>query len=118
MNRPSPFAGESQSSIRTPSTNRLSISYAASTKRRRKRLVINTEIVEKLKMNRSDGRVLDILSDARLWSSLSHVQIRPFADVESFGYGQPGVRSYVWALLQTLLENWTGMSPTTAPLLS
>lgn len=62
--------------------------------------------------------VLDILSDARLWSSLFHAQICPFAEVESFGYGQPGVRSYAWALLQALLENWTGTSLTTAPLLS
>lgn len=52
--------------------------------------------------------ILDILSDARLWSSLSHEQICPFVDVESFGYGQPGVRSYAWAFLQALLENWTG----------
>ena len=62
--------------------------------------------------------VLDILSDARLWSSLYHEQICPFADVESFGYGQPGVRSYTWALLQALLENWTGTPLTTVPLLS
>jgi len=53
VNRPSPAKGESQSSIRTPSANRLSISYAAGTKR----LVINAEIVEKLKIHRSDGRV-------------------------------------------------------------
>jgi len=52
--------------------------------------------------------VLDILSDARLWSSLSHAQTCPFADVESFGYAQPGVRSYAWSLLQALLENWIG----------
>ena len=51
--RPSPTKAESQSSIRTPSANRLSISYAAGTKR----LVINAEIVEKLKIHRSDGRV-------------------------------------------------------------
>ena len=51
-NRPSPAKAESQS-IRTPSANRLSISYAAGTKR----LVINAEIVEKLKIHRSDGRV-------------------------------------------------------------
>jgi 20S proteasome subunit alpha 6 len=52
-NRPSPAKAESQSNIRTPSANRLSISYAAGTKR----LVINAEIVEKLKIHRSDGRV-------------------------------------------------------------
>ncbi len=52
--------------------------------------------------------VLDILSDSRLWSTLSHAQQCPFADVESFGHAQPGVRSYAWALLQTLLENWPG----------
>jgi 20S proteasome subunit alpha 6 len=52
-NRPSPAKAESQSSIRTPSANRLSISYAGGTKR----LVINAEIVEKLKIHRSDGRV-------------------------------------------------------------
>jgi 20S proteasome subunit alpha 6 len=51
--RPLPAKAESQSSIRTPSANRLSISYAAGTKR----LVINAEIVEKLKIHRSDGRV-------------------------------------------------------------
>jgi E3 ubiquitin-protein ligase listerin len=62
--------------------------------------------------------VLDILSDARLWSSLSHEQICPFADVESFGYGQPGVRSYAWALLQALLENRIGAPLSTASLLS
>jgi 20S proteasome subunit alpha 6 len=52
-NRPSPAKAEFQSSICTPSANRLSISYAAGTKR----LVINAEIVEKLKIHRSDGRV-------------------------------------------------------------
>jgi len=52
-NRRLPAKAESQSSIRTPSANRLSISYAAGTKR----LVINAEIVEKLKIHRSDGRV-------------------------------------------------------------
>ena len=52
-NRPSPAKAEFQSSFRTPSANRLSISYAAGTKR----LVINAEIVEKLKIHRSDGRV-------------------------------------------------------------
>ncbi|KAH8996970.1 hypothetical protein EDB86DRAFT_2803849 [Lactarius hatsudake] len=44
---------ESQRGVRTPSANRLSISYAAGTKR----LVINAEIVEKFKVLRSDGRV-------------------------------------------------------------
>jgi 20S proteasome subunit alpha 6 len=48
-----PAKAESQSSICTPSANRLSISYAAGTRR----LVINAEIVEKLKIHRSDGRV-------------------------------------------------------------
>ena len=48
-----PTKAESQPSIRAPSANRLSISYAAGTKR----LVINAEIVEKLKIHRSDGRV-------------------------------------------------------------
>ncbi len=52
-NRPSPAKAEAQSSTRTPSANRLSISYAAGTKR----LVINAEIVEKLKIHRSEGRV-------------------------------------------------------------
>ena len=49
----SPIKAESQRGIRTPSANRLSISYAAGTKR----LVINAEIVEKFKILRSDGRV-------------------------------------------------------------
>jgi 20S proteasome subunit alpha 6 len=44
---------EPQPGPRTPSANRLSISYAAGTKR----LVINAEIVEQLKIHRSDGRV-------------------------------------------------------------
>ena len=52
--------------------------------------------------------VLDILSDSRVWSSLSHAQQCPFADIESFGHAQPGVRSCAWTLLQTLLENWPG----------
>ena len=52
-NRSSLAKDESQSRLRTPSANRLSISYAAGTKR----LVINAEIVEKLKIHRSDGRV-------------------------------------------------------------
>ncbi|KAH9988778.1 hypothetical protein BJV74DRAFT_459602 [Russula compacta] len=59
--------------------------------------------------------LLDILSDVRLWSSLYHAQTCPFADVESFGYAQPSVRSYAWALLQALLEKWpdeiTGLVP-------
>jgi 20S proteasome subunit alpha 6 len=48
-----PMKTESQPVVRTPSPNRLSISYAAGTKR----LVINAEIVEQLKILRSDGRV-------------------------------------------------------------
>ena len=52
--------------------------------------------------------LLDILIDARLWSSLCHKQTCPFAEVESFGYAQPGVRSHAWALLLALLENWPG----------
>jgi 20S proteasome subunit alpha 6 len=48
-----PAKAESQTTIRMPSANRLSISYAAGTKR----LVINAEIVEKLKIHRSDGLV-------------------------------------------------------------
>jgi len=52
-NRRLPLKAEPQPGIRTPSANRLSISYAAGTKR----LVINAEIVEKLKIHRSDGRV-------------------------------------------------------------
>jgi 20S proteasome subunit alpha 6 len=48
-----PLKAESKSGVRTPSANRLSISYAAGTKR----LVINAEIVEKLKIYRSDGQV-------------------------------------------------------------
>jgi 20S proteasome subunit alpha 6 len=49
----SPIKAEAQRGVRTPSANRLSISYAAGTKR----LVINAEIVEKFKILRSDGRV-------------------------------------------------------------
>jgi len=52
-NRRLPLKAEPQPGIRTPSANRLSISYAAGTKR----LVINAEIVEKFKIHRSDGRV-------------------------------------------------------------
>ncbi|KAI9433300.1 hypothetical protein H4582DRAFT_1988316 [Lactarius indigo] len=48
-----PIKAEPQRGVRTPSANRLSISYAAGTKR----LVINAEIVEKFKVLRSDGRV-------------------------------------------------------------
>ena len=48
-----PIKAEAQRGVRTPSANRLSISYAAGTKR----LVINAEIVEKFKIHRSDGRV-------------------------------------------------------------
>ena len=44
---------EPQRGVRTPSANRLSISYAAGTKR----LVINAEIVENFKILRSDGQV-------------------------------------------------------------
>ncbi|KAF8268005.1 hypothetical protein EI94DRAFT_1728947 [Lactarius quietus] len=62
--------------------------------------------------------LLEILSDARLWSSLCHEQTCPFAEVESFGYAQPGVRSYAWALLLTLLENWPDETAGLVPLLS
>ena len=55
--------------------------------------------------------LLEILSDARLWSSLCHEQTCPFAEVESFGYAQPLVRSHAWALLLALLENWPGTPP-------
>src|SRR6266702_2925255 len=61
--------------------------------------------------------LLEILSDARLWSSLCHEQTCPFAEVESFGYAQPGVRSYAWALLLALLENWPGTPPANRALL-
>ncbi|KAI9462830.1 hypothetical protein BJY52DRAFT_1203094 [Lactarius psammicola] len=59
-----------------------------------------------------------ILSDPRLWSSLCHEQTCPFAEVESFGYAQPGVRSYAWALLLALLENWPDETAGLVPLLS
>ncbi|KAH9035965.1 hypothetical protein EDB84DRAFT_1659282 [Lactarius hengduanensis] len=62
--------------------------------------------------------LLEILSDARLWSSLCHEQTCPFAEGESFGYGQPGVRSYAWALLLALLENWPDETAGLVPLLS
>jgi E3 ubiquitin-protein ligase listerin len=52
-----------------------------------------------------------------LWSSLHHAQTCPFADIESIGYAQPVVRSYAWALLLTLLENWRGTSPADVPVL-
>jgi len=48
-----PMKSEPQAGVRTPSANRLSISYAAGTKR----LVVNAEIVEKLKVFRSEGRI-------------------------------------------------------------
>ena len=48
-----PIKAEPQRGVRTPSANRLSISYAAGTKR----LVINAEIVENFKILRSDGQV-------------------------------------------------------------
>lgn len=67
---------------------------------------------------RSLDDLLDILSDVRLWSSLYHAQTCPFADVESFGYAQPGVRSYAWALLQVLLEKWPGTPLPATPLLA
>ncbi|KAI9444100.1 hypothetical protein H4582DRAFT_1919312 [Lactarius indigo] len=62
--------------------------------------------------------LLEILSDARIWSSLCHEQTCPFAEVESFGCGQPGVRSYAWALLLALLENWPDETAGLVPLLS
>ncbi|KAI0260918.1 hypothetical protein BC834DRAFT_830933 [Gloeopeniophorella convolvens] len=52
-----PMKAEPQPGVRTPSANRLSISYAAGTKR----LVINAEIVEKLKVLRREGRVEIVL---------------------------------------------------------
>jgi 20S proteasome subunit alpha 6 len=48
-----PMKSELQPGVPAPSANRLSISYAAGTKR----LVINAEIVEQLKILRSNGRV-------------------------------------------------------------
>jgi hypothetical protein len=61
--------------------------------------------------------LLEILSDARLWSSLCHAQTCPFVEVESFGYAQPGVRTYAWAFLLALLENWPGTPSTSYVLL-
>ncbi|KAH9005649.1 hypothetical protein EDB86DRAFT_3177955 [Lactarius hatsudake] len=49
--------------------------------------------------------LLEILSHARLWSSLCHEQT-------------PGVRSYAWALLLALLENWPDETAGLVPLLS
>jgi 20S proteasome subunit alpha 6 len=46
-----PAKAEPQSSIRTPFANRLAISYAAGTRR----LVINADIVEKLKIHGATG---------------------------------------------------------------
>ncbi|KAI0069155.1 hypothetical protein BV25DRAFT_1910854 [Artomyces pyxidatus] len=53
LNQLMPVKNEPQPGARTPSANRLSISYAAGTKR----LVINAEIVEKLTVFRSEGRI-------------------------------------------------------------
>ncbi|KAI0052560.1 hypothetical protein FA95DRAFT_1483344 [Auriscalpium vulgare] len=48
-----PMKSEPQPGVRTPSANRLSISYAAGTRR----LVINSEVVEKLVVFRREGRI-------------------------------------------------------------
>ncbi|KAI0305195.1 hypothetical protein B0F90DRAFT_1702407 [Multifurca ochricompacta] len=62
--------------------------------------------------------LFEILSDARLWSSLHHAQTCPFANVESFGYGQPVVRSYAWTLLLAMLETWPDKIVGLVPMLS
>ncbi|KAA1476143.1 hypothetical protein DENSPDRAFT_874439 [Dentipellis sp. KUC8613] len=50
--------------------------------------------------------LVDMLASAPLWTALHHARVCPFADIESFGFGQPGVRTAAWALLQTLLQYW------------
>ncbi|EIW55564.1 ubiquitin-protein ligase RKR1 [Trametes versicolor FP-101664 SS1] len=48
------------------------------------------------------------LANPALWSSLYHGTMPPFADTDSYGFGQPVVRRSAWSLLQTLLQRCKG----------
>ncbi|KAH9038092.1 hypothetical protein EDB85DRAFT_2287642 [Lactarius pseudohatsudake] len=62
--------------------------------------------------------LLEILSDAQLWSSLCHEQTCPFAEGETFGYGQPGVRSYASRATTRELARYSDETAGLVPLLS
>ncbi|KAK7692559.1 hypothetical protein QCA50_004189 [Cerrena zonata] len=64
---------------KVPSANRLSISYAAGTRR----MVIDADIVEKLLVRRSDGRVEMQLSVTRSETSIRGIMVEAFCDGSS-----------------------------------
>ncbi|KAI0316069.1 hypothetical protein OF83DRAFT_1284410 [Amylostereum chailletii] len=60
----------------------------------------------------------DTLSNPSLWSGLNHAATCPYTDGESFGFGQPIVRSATWNLLQSLLQRCKPEVKELLPLLS
>ncbi|KAI0056618.1 hypothetical protein BV25DRAFT_1995499 [Artomyces pyxidatus] len=68
--------------------------------------------------SKSFDDLLPVLSNPALWSALHHAEACPFVDVESFGFGQPAVRTAAWTLLQVLLQRWKAEMETLVPLLS
>ncbi|KAI0777188.1 hypothetical protein BD413DRAFT_171550 [Trametes elegans] len=52
----------------------------------------------------TDDEFMAPFANPALWTSLYHGKHPPFADTESFGYGQPVVRRSAWALLQSLVR--------------
>lgn len=50
------------------------------------------------------------LDNVALWTILYHAQAAPFvpAEIQSFGWDQPGVRKSAWSLLQTLITSCKG----------
>ncbi|KAH8102265.1 hypothetical protein BXZ70DRAFT_63905 [Cristinia sonorae] len=61
------------------------------------------------------------IDNAALWTTLHHAKAAPFvpAEIQSFGWNQPGVRKSAWVLLQTLLVTCKGnLKPLLATLAS
>ncbi|KAI0790522.1 hypothetical protein C8Q75DRAFT_762281 [Abortiporus biennis] len=60
------------------------------------------------------------LDNAAIWSALHPNRTAPFlpAEIESFGWSQPGVRKAAWTFLQTLLQTCKGALQVLSPTLS
>ncbi|CAL1706821.1 unnamed protein product [Somion occarium] len=68
-----------KSDVKLPSANRLSISYAAGTRR----MVIDAEVVDKLVVRRDDGRIEVHLNIARDDGSFKGIMVEAFSDSSS-----------------------------------
>ncbi|KAH8106064.1 hypothetical protein BXZ70DRAFT_918046 [Cristinia sonorae] len=79
MGPPLPLANKDAAKERTPSANRLSISYASGTRR----MVIDAEIVEKLRVNRGEARIEVFLNVNKDGEYLKGITVEEFSDESS-----------------------------------